>query len=49
MKFLRMPNRAQSLKQALTKPQNDNKENIDPVYIQKIDLKPTVTPQTMEV
>lgn len=30
MKFLRIPNRGQVLKQVSIKLQNDNKENIDP-------------------
>lgn len=39
MKFLRMTNRVQSLKQGNVKEQNEDKENIDPNQIPKLKTK----------
>lgn len=47
MKFLRMPNRAQSLKQQPAKSLNDDKENIDPVQTLKPSTKPSQPPASM--
>jgi hypothetical protein len=49
MKFLRMPNRAQSLKQQSLKSLNDDKENIDPVQTLKPVSKPCLPPASMEI